>query len=178
MDNLIKGAVAGMLGSVVGSGVKALAENPLPTHPKGKDAPQVVLAQKLEGHDLPKREKSMVETSVHWTFGTPDGRCLRRAGRTRAQSRYRTRRPFRRGAVDCYPRDGAARARPGRAAEQITRALASGQVYHPPDLRAQRRARPAHGEVSALKLFEPGLSARRIDLVEDFPAMTFSVRSG
>ena len=73
MADLIRGVVAGMIGGVVGSGVKALAEKPFPPRPESKDSPPAVLAQKLEGHELSKREQEVAESTIHWVFGTLTG---------------------------------------------------------------------------------------------------------
>ena len=70
MADLIKGLVAGMMGGAVGSGVKALAEQPFPPRPESKDSPPVVLAQKVSGRELSKHEENVAQNSVHWTFGT------------------------------------------------------------------------------------------------------------
>ena len=73
MSNLSKGVIAGLVGGVVDSGLKALAEKPFPPRPESKDSPPVVLAQKVVGHKLSRREQGVAENAVHWSFGTLTG---------------------------------------------------------------------------------------------------------
>jgi putative membrane protein len=71
--SLAKGMLAGMIGGLVATVGKTLAERAFP--PKKRE-PQLLLAEKISskvGHELTVREKQVVAHTLHWGFGAVAG---------------------------------------------------------------------------------------------------------
>ena len=71
--SLAKGMLAGMIGGLVATVGKTLAERAFP--PKTQ-APQLLLAEKISskvGHELTVREKKVVAHTLHWGLGAAAG---------------------------------------------------------------------------------------------------------
>jgi putative membrane protein len=71
--SLIKGALAGLVGGIVGSGVKTLAEKILPPRVAGQAAPPAALAERVAGHPLSEVERQVAVQAFHWSFGAVAG---------------------------------------------------------------------------------------------------------
>jgi putative membrane protein len=72
--SLAKGMLAGMIGGLVATVGKTLAERAFP--PKTQAQPQLLLAEKIAGkvgHELSVREKKVVAHTLHWGFGAVAG---------------------------------------------------------------------------------------------------------
>jgi len=72
-DDVLKGFVAGMVGGLVGTAVKSLAEQVFPPRPPEQDSPPVIAAERIVGEPLSDNQKQVAEQSIHWTFGTVTG---------------------------------------------------------------------------------------------------------
>jgi putative membrane protein len=70
---ILKGAVAGLIGGLAGSGAKVLAEQIFPPRTRGQTPPPVVLAEQVAGHPLPPAEKQAAMQTIHWGFGAIAG---------------------------------------------------------------------------------------------------------
>jgi putative membrane protein len=70
---ILKGAVAGFIGGLAGSGAKVLAEQIFPPRTRGQTPPPVVLAEQVAGHPLPPAEKQAAMQTIHWGFGAIAG---------------------------------------------------------------------------------------------------------
>jgi putative membrane protein len=64
-----RGVLAGLMGGIAGSAAKLLVEKIIPPRPEGQKAPPVVLAERVTGHALARREKETVKQGIHWSFG-------------------------------------------------------------------------------------------------------------
>lgn len=71
--SILKGALAGLVGGIAGSGAKAAAEKLYPPRVDGQTAPPVALAEQIAGHPLSEVEKQVVKQGIHWTFGALAG---------------------------------------------------------------------------------------------------------
>ncbi|AXC10518.1 hypothetical protein ACPOL_1170 [Acidisarcina polymorpha] len=71
--SIIKGALAGLVGGIVGSGAKALAEKIYPPRTAGQTPPPVVLAEQVAGHPLSEGQRQLATQGIHWTFGAVAG---------------------------------------------------------------------------------------------------------
>jgi putative membrane protein len=71
--SILKGALAGLVGGIVGSGAKAVAEKLYPPRIAGETPPPVVLAEYLEGHPLTDGQRQIALQGIHWTFGALAG---------------------------------------------------------------------------------------------------------
>jgi putative membrane protein len=67
--SLWKGALAGFIGGLAGSGAKLLGEKIFPPRTQGQLPPPVVLAEKVAGHSLNEPERKAATQGMHWTFG-------------------------------------------------------------------------------------------------------------
>jgi putative membrane protein len=71
--SLWKGALAGLIGGLAGSGAKLLAEKIFPPRTQGQLPPPVVLAEKVAGHRLRESKRKAAMKGMHWTFGPAVG---------------------------------------------------------------------------------------------------------
>jgi putative membrane protein len=70
MGNAIaRGLLAGMLGGAVGSAAKLAGEAIYPPRTQGQKPPPVVLAEKIAGHELTKKQQTAAAQAFHWTLG-------------------------------------------------------------------------------------------------------------
>jgi len=71
--SISKGFLAGLIGGLVGSGVKMAAEQVFPPRVEGQTAPPVVLAEQVAGHNLPDEQRRLALQGIHWIFGAVAG---------------------------------------------------------------------------------------------------------
>jgi putative membrane protein len=71
--SIVKGALAGLVGGIAGSGAKALAEKICRPRAAGQVSPPVVLAEQVAGHPLSEAERQVAERAIHWTLGALAG---------------------------------------------------------------------------------------------------------
>jgi putative membrane protein len=71
--SIVKGALAGLIGGLVGAGAKVVAEKMLPPRVQGQTSPPVALAEQVAGHTLPEGQKQVAEQGIHWAFGAAAG---------------------------------------------------------------------------------------------------------
>ena len=71
--NLLKGALAGLVGGLIATAAKSAAEKLYPPRIHGEPEPPAVLAEKLGQPTRETTEKKVVEEGIHWTFGALAG---------------------------------------------------------------------------------------------------------
>ena len=71
--NLLKGAVAGLVGGLIATAAKSAAEKVYPPRTHGEPEPPAVLAEKLGQPKLETPTKKAVEEGIHWGFGALAG---------------------------------------------------------------------------------------------------------
>jgi putative membrane protein len=71
--SIAKGALAGFVGGLAGSGAKMIAEQVLPPRVQGQTPPPVVLAEQVAGRSLPDKERQLALQGIHWIFGALAG---------------------------------------------------------------------------------------------------------
>ncbi len=71
--SILKGALAGLVGGIAGSGAKALAEKICRPRTAGQMSPPVVLAEQVAGHPLSEGQRRVAELGIHWTLGALAG---------------------------------------------------------------------------------------------------------
>ncbi len=71
--NLLKGALAGLVGGLIATAAKSAAEKLYPPRTHGEPEPPAVLAEKLGQPRRETAEKKAVEEGIHWTFGALAG---------------------------------------------------------------------------------------------------------
>jgi putative membrane protein len=71
--NLLKGALAGLVGGLIATAAKSAAEKLYPPRTHGEPEPPAALAEKLGEPRLETTRKKAVEESIHWTFGALAG---------------------------------------------------------------------------------------------------------
>ncbi len=71
--DIAKGLVAGMIGGLVATAAKSVAERIYPPRTHGEPEPPEVLAEKVAGHELSGVTKTLAAESIHWTFGAAAG---------------------------------------------------------------------------------------------------------
>lgn len=71
--NLLKGALAGLVGGLIATAAKSAAEKLYPPRTHGEPEPPAVLAEKLGQSRLETPKKKAMEESIHWTFGALAG---------------------------------------------------------------------------------------------------------
>jgi len=71
--SILKGALAGLVGGIVGSGAKAVAEKIYPPRIEGQTPPPTLLAERIAGHPLSEQQKQIATQGIHWTFGALAG---------------------------------------------------------------------------------------------------------
>ena len=60
----------GVIGGVAGSALKLVGEAIIPPRKPGEEPPPAVLAEKVAGHPLSDKEKTLATQCFHWTFGS------------------------------------------------------------------------------------------------------------
>ena len=68
-----KGLVAGLVGGLVATAAKSLAEKVYPPRTEGQPEPPEVLAEKIAGHELSRSAKTVAAETIHWGFGATAG---------------------------------------------------------------------------------------------------------
>ena len=71
--SLAKGLLAGLIGGLVATAAKSLAERLYPPRTHGEPEPPEVLAEKIAGHPLDDSTKGVASEAIHWTFGAAAG---------------------------------------------------------------------------------------------------------
>ena len=71
--DLAKGLLAGLIGGVVATAAKTLAEKVYPPRTHGEPEPPEVLAEKLAGHGLDETPRAVASETIHWAFGAAAG---------------------------------------------------------------------------------------------------------
>jgi putative membrane protein len=71
--NVAKGLIAGMVGGIIATAAKSVAEKIYPPRTHGEPEPPEVLAEKVAGHPLSPVAKTVAAESIHWTFGAAAG---------------------------------------------------------------------------------------------------------
>lgn len=71
--SLIKGAVAGLVGGLIATGAKTVAEKLYPPRTHGEPEPPDVLVEKLGGDRMNTPAKKAEVEVVHWAFGALAG---------------------------------------------------------------------------------------------------------
>ncbi len=77
---ILAGMLAGAVGGIAGSAAKIAGEAVYPPRTLGQTPPPVVLAERLAGHPLSKREQLVAMEAIHWTFGAAAGAVYGGAG--------------------------------------------------------------------------------------------------
>jgi putative membrane protein len=72
-QNLLKGALAGLIGGLIATAAKTAAERIYPPRTHGEPEPPAVMAEKLGQPRLETPEKKAVEEGIHWGFGALTG---------------------------------------------------------------------------------------------------------
>ena len=70
---VLAGALAGLVGGIAGSAAKIASEAVYPPRTLGQTPPPVVLAERVAGHPLSKRQQLISMEAIHWTFGAATG---------------------------------------------------------------------------------------------------------
>jgi putative membrane protein len=71
--NLLKGAIAGLIGGLAATAAKTLAERIYPPRTHGEPEPLAIAAEKLGEPIVETPEKRAVEEGIHWGFGALTG---------------------------------------------------------------------------------------------------------
>jgi putative membrane protein len=71
--SLWKGIAAGIVGGLVATAAKTLAEKVYPPRTHGEPEPNDVLAEKIAGHSLDPVTKAIAAETIHWGFGAAAG---------------------------------------------------------------------------------------------------------
>jgi putative membrane protein len=71
--SLVKGILAGLVGGLVATAAKSLAEKIYPPRTHGEPEPPEVLAEKIAGHGLNPFAKYAASETIHWGFGAAVG---------------------------------------------------------------------------------------------------------
>ena len=71
--SLMKGLVAGVIGGLVATAAKSLAEKVYPPRVHGEPEPPQVTAEKIAGHPLDEQTKAIASETIHWVFGAVAG---------------------------------------------------------------------------------------------------------
>ena len=72
-QNLLKGALAGLIGGLVATAAKTAAEKFYPPRTHGEPEPPAVMAEKIGQPKPETTQKKLVEESIHWGFGALAG---------------------------------------------------------------------------------------------------------
>jgi putative membrane protein len=71
--SIAKGLFAGLIGGLVATAAKSLAEKIYPPRTHGEPEPPEMLAEKLGGHELSGPAKAFAAGTIHWGFGATAG---------------------------------------------------------------------------------------------------------
>ena len=71
--SLAKGLLAGLIGGIVATAAKSLAERFYPPRTHGEPEPPAVLAEKISGGDLSQTQRAVAVETIHWVFGAASG---------------------------------------------------------------------------------------------------------
>lgn len=71
--DLVKGALAGLVGGLVGAGAKLAAEHFFPPRPDGRTPPPVALAEQVSHRSLDSTERQVAQQTIHFFFGALAG---------------------------------------------------------------------------------------------------------
>jgi putative membrane protein len=71
--NLLKGALAGLVGGLIATAAKSAAERIYPPRTHGEPEPNALLAEKLGASRAETKGKKAAEESMHWAFGAVAG---------------------------------------------------------------------------------------------------------
>ena len=71
--DLAKGLIAGMIGGIVATAAKSVAERVYPPRTHGEPEPPALLADKLAGHELAATSSFVAAETIHWAFGAATG---------------------------------------------------------------------------------------------------------
>ncbi len=72
-SSLVKGLVAGIVGGLLATAAKSLAEKVYPPRIHGEPEPPEVTAEKIAGHPLDEHTKEIASETIHWVFGAVAG---------------------------------------------------------------------------------------------------------
>ncbi|MGI4826753.1 MAG: DUF1440 domain-containing protein [Janthinobacterium lividum] len=70
---LLKGFAAGVIGGLVATAAKSMAEKIYPPRVHGEPEPPEVTAEKIAGHPLDQDTKDAASETIHWVFGAAAG---------------------------------------------------------------------------------------------------------
>jgi putative membrane protein len=71
--SLAKGLLAGLIGGLVATAAKTLAQKFYPPRTHGEPEPPEVLVEKFAGHELVGPQKEVATEAIHWGFGALTG---------------------------------------------------------------------------------------------------------
>ncbi len=71
--SLAKGLLAGLIGGIVATAAKSLAEKFYPPRTEGQPEPPEVFAEKIAGHELTPAARFAAGETIHWGFGAATG---------------------------------------------------------------------------------------------------------
>jgi putative membrane protein len=71
--DILKGALAGLIGGLIATAAKSAAEKVYPPRTHGEPEPPAVLAEKMGQPKAETPQKKFVEESIHWVFGAAAG---------------------------------------------------------------------------------------------------------
>jgi putative membrane protein len=71
--SLAKGILAGLIGGLVATAAKSLAEKIYSPRPHGEPEPPELLATNIAGHELTVVQKKVSAEAIHWGFGAATG---------------------------------------------------------------------------------------------------------
>ena len=72
-QDFAKGLLAGLIGGVVATAAKSMAERVYPPRTHGEPEPPDVLADKIAGHHLTGTTRTLATEGIHWGFGAATG---------------------------------------------------------------------------------------------------------
>ena len=72
-SSLLKGFLAGLVGGLVATAAKSVAEKMYPPRVHGEPEPPEVTAEKIAGHSLDEDTKAVASETIHWVFGAVAG---------------------------------------------------------------------------------------------------------
>ncbi len=71
--DLLKGFAAGVIGGLLATAAKSMAEKVYPPRVEGQPEPPAVAAEKLTGRPLDGDSKQFATETIHWVFGAAAG---------------------------------------------------------------------------------------------------------
>jgi putative membrane protein len=69
----MKGLLAGLVGGLVATAAKTLAEKIYPPRAHGEQEPSLLLAKTIAGHELTVTQKTVSTEAINWSFGAVAG---------------------------------------------------------------------------------------------------------